>query len=135
MLNETSEYPWCNNTIKLKRTKNSYPKVFWEADLVDDLRKYDVYIRIIGQLKYPLINLSFLASQLEFRMSYSSTGNDLYHVLPYRLYRQPICDALNTVYRHSLMEDAKLYSNAPYSKDRKVNLCDLMPKVIAPIVT
>lgn len=41
-MNETSDSPFCNNTVQLKRTKNSYPKVFWEADLVDDLKKYDV---------------------------------------------------------------------------------------------
>lgn len=67
--------------------------------------------------------------KLEFRMSYSSAGNDLYRLLPYRIYRQPVCDVLNTVYRHSLMEDAKLYSNGPYSKDGNVNLCDLTTMV------
>lgn len=66
---------------------------------------------------------------MEFRMSYSSAGNDLYRLLPYRIYRQPVCDVLNTVYRKQLMDDAKQYSNAPYSKDKNVNLCSLFTKV------
>lgn len=41
-MNETSNLPLSNNNIKLKRTKNSYPKVFWEGDLVDDITNYDV---------------------------------------------------------------------------------------------
>lgn len=67
--------------------------------------------------------------QIEFRMSYSSAGNDLYRLLPYHIARQPMCGMLNTVYRKSLMEDAKQYSNAPYSKDKNVDLCSLLPKV------
>ncbi|XP_037033387.1 uncharacterized protein LOC119072306 isoform X1 [Bradysia coprophila] len=106
LLNETSVAPFCNQTIQLKRTRTTDPKVFWEGDLVDDIDKYE----------------------MEFRISYSSAGNDLYRLLPYRIYRQPICDVLNNVYRHSLMEDAKQYSNAPYSKDKNVDLCNLMPK-------
>lgn len=62
-------------------------------------------------------------------MFYSPVGNEQYHLMPYRISRQPICDIINTVYRIKLMEDAKQYSNAPYSKDKKVNLCDLMQKV------
>lgn len=125
MMNETSTSPLCNNTIKLKRTKNTYPKTFWEADLVDDIRNYEVNdaIDLIGDL---LISVS---SKVEYRMFCSPTGNDQYHLTPYRIYRKPICDVINTVYRHSLMEDIKSYSNMPYSKDKKVNLCDLMPMV------
>ncbi|KAJ6634118.1 hypothetical protein Bhyg_17609 [Pseudolycoriella hygida] len=104
ILNETSELPFSNSTVKLKRTKSGYPKVFWEADLVDDLQKYDA----------------------EFRISFSSAGNDLYRLLPYGVYRQPVCVLLNTAYRHLLMEDVKMYSNMPSSKDARVNLCDLM---------
>lgn len=65
-------------------------------------------------------------------MYYSPLGNQRFLLLPFKLYRQPVCKILNNEYRNRLMEDLhKLQDECelPFSANNTVDLCDLMPLV------
>lgn len=130
ILNETSRVPGYG-TLKLNRTNLSYPKIFAEIELLDDLRNYDVQqITHCSTLFLILYNLFFSFLFDTGRRKSVLLGNKRYILLPFKIYRQPICKLLNVEYRNRAMHDITKYSNFPFSEDKKVNLCDLMPVVI-----
>ncbi len=124
MLNETSKSPGYGN-VTLKRVRNGYPKIFAEMELIDDLKNYDVIEKECCHFSI----LIFFCQQCECKAFYSPLGNQRYILLPLKVYRQPVCKILNNEYRYRAMHDLHKYSNFPFSQDRKVDLCDLMPPV------
>ncbi|KAG4073949.1 hypothetical protein HA402_014154 [Bradysia odoriphaga] len=104
ILNKTSRVPGYGN-MTLKRSAHMNPKIFLEFELTQNLKDYDV----------------------ELRMFYSPLGNNRYLLLPFKVYRQPICKVLNSEYRNRAMHDVHNYSNFPFSEDKNVDLCSLMP--------
>lgn len=65
------------------------------------------------------------------KIYFSGLGNSQYKLLPFGVSRKPLCDVLNTIYRDRVMHDVANYSNLPYTNDRKVDICDIFPLVVA----
>ncbi|XP_037031623.1 uncharacterized protein LOC119071086 [Bradysia coprophila] len=105
ILNETSRVPGYGN-MTLKRSAHMNPKIFLEIELTQNLEDYDA----------------------DGRVFYSPLGNNRYLLLPFKVNRQPICKILNTAYRDRAMHDIHKYSNFPFSEDKSVDLCGLMPQ-------
>lgn len=101
-------------------------------EITDNLEKYDVKTKS-NSIRLFYKRLRFFQGKLQ--MYNSPLGNNRYRLMPFGIYRKPVCKMLNNEYRNIIMRDVHKYTNMPFSEDRNVNLCDLMPVVHLCILT
>lgn len=61
--------------------------------------------------------------QVEFLHSFSSSGNNQFIILPFRVSRKPFCDFINSEYRKYFMNDMHKVSKLPYTENDDEDLC------------